>query len=189
MEEIRTAVALGELRQIGNTLAGTFPYNSIATVAATGRRRKESFRPGSFTFALDDPERDIFVLVGHDLNQPLGSKLGGSVRFEDGEDALRFTVALPPEGERPQFMQDTLMNIANGTMRGISPRFVVPPRATVPNAEEYIPEPGNEANVDIRFLNDVVLKELSVVTDPVYRDSSTEIRSRAPDYLDFYRVL
>ena len=189
MEEIRTAAALGELRQIGNTLAGLFPYNSIATVAATGRRRKEAFRPGSFRFALDDPERDVFVLVGHDLNQPLGSKLGGSVRFEDGEDALRFIVNLPPEGERPGFMKDTLMNIANGTMKGISPRFVVPPRATVPDAEIYVPEPGNEANVDIRFLQNVTLKEMSIVTDPVYRESTTELRSKAPDFADFYRVL
>ena len=105
MEEVRTGAVLGELRQVGNTLTGTFPYNAVATVAATGRRRKETFRPGSFRFALNDPERDVFVLAGHDLNQPLGSKLAGNVRFQDGEDALRFTVDLPVESERPQYMR------------------------------------------------------------------------------------
>ena len=38
-----------ELRQEGNELTGSFPYLSNATMASTGRVRKERFEPRAFS--------------------------------------------------------------------------------------------------------------------------------------------
>ena len=155
---------------------GSFPYRSRATVRDRGRVRKEEFVEGAFAFALQDQSRDIHLLAGHDYGKPLASRNAGSLELEDTADALRFRATLPPEADRPTWMQDAVKATAAGLTVGVSPGFRVPPRSTVPNAEELIPEEGNPG-VSIRRINQAVLFELSLVTRPAYGDSTADVRS------------
>ena len=164
-----------ELRQDGRSISGAFPYNSVATIANVGRTRKERFSPGAFRYSIEREDFDVSLLSGHSFDKPIASKLAGSLRFDDGQDALRFTAELPIESEQPSWIRDTVLSIRSGLARGISPGFKVPPASAVSRAEELIPEPGNPS-VMIRQLNDVLLPELSIVVRPAYADTSIAVR-------------
>ena len=155
----------------GRELRGRFPYNRTATIRNRGRVRKERIRSRAFQFALQDAEREIHLLAGHEYSKPLASKIEGSLRFEDTREALLFTATLPADAEQPSWIRDTVRAIDAGLMTGISPGFVVPPRDVVPNAERLTPEPGNP-DVVIRDISEALLLELSVVTRPVYREAT-----------------
>lgn len=176
--ETRYAIP-GEIRQVGRGIAGRFPYNSLAVRADRGRVRKETFRPGAFSFSLGDPERDVFILSGHDFDKPLARKSNDSVRFNDTAEALEFEV---PELPDTSFVRDLLELLALGLAVGVSPGFVVPPEDVVPGAQGFEPEPGNE-DVMIRVLHNVRLFELSIVSLPAYRDSSAQLRHDEFDHL------
>ena len=175
-----------EYRQRGRVLEGAFPYvdpayleqrrRGVGTVADRGRRRKEAFRGRAFSFAVKARDRDIHLLRGHSYDSPLGSKFSRTLRLEDTDDEFLFTATLPPESEQPTGMRDTVLAVRGGLVGGISPGFVVPPADVVPDAEELIPEPGNP-DMSIRLINEAVLYELSLVTRPVYTDTSVDLRS------------
>ena len=198
-----------EIRQRGGArvLAGSFPYNRVATVADRGRTRKERVRSRAFGWqlrafarvqqdlndaiaegaelgiqdALRDElaRRNVHVLAGHDFNKPLGSLAAGTARVVDGDDAVRFEVDLPDEADMPTHMRDAVSMVRAGLVGGVSPGFRVPPATVVPNAESLTPEPGNPG-VMIREINQAVLYELSLVTRPSY--ASTEVDLRAEDF-------
>ena len=81
-----------EIRQDGRTISGFFPYGSgsMAVVADRGKVRKEYFRPRAFRFAVEDPTREINLLVGHDYGKPLASKRGRVVRPRRRGDGAQF---------------------------------------------------------------------------------------------------
>ena len=153
---------------------GSFPYRSRAVIRDRGRIRKEEFEAGAFAFALNDKTRDIHLLSGHDYNRPLASRNAGSLELTDGPDALRFRAEIPDDP--PTWIADAVKATAAGLTVGVSPGFRVPPRSTVPNAEELIPEEGNPG-VSIRRINQAVLFELSLVTRPAYGESTADVRS------------
>ena len=175
---METGLVLGplELRAKGGRIFGSFPYNRTATRRDRGRVRKESVRSRAFRFAVEEPEREIHLLSGHEYSKPLASKRAGTLKLADTDDALEFEAALPAEGERPTWMRDTVLAVRGGLAPGVSPGFIVPPRAVVPDAEELIPEPGNP-DVLIRRINHAVLIELSIVTRPAYPGTSAEVRA------------
>ena len=173
------AAWLGELeiRQIGDArqITGRFPYGSLATVADRGRVRKESFSPHAFRFAIDDTTRRIDLLVGHDFNRPIASRQSGTLAIANSAEAVTFEATLPPAGLTPSWVLDTEKAIANGTMTGLSPGFRVPPSNVVRGAETLRPEPGNPT-VQIRQINEAVLREMSVVTSGAYLDAAVDLR-------------
>ena len=171
-----------EYRAKGRRLSGRFPYNSTATISDRGAVRKERFGPKAFSFAIDDLERDISLLGGHSFNVPLAvrtAKNPKALELEDTDGALYFAATLPPESQQPTSMKDVLLNIQNGLIRGVSPGFRVPPAGVLPDAETFVPEPGNPG-VEIRVINAAVLYELSLVHRPSYKDTSVELRHGEP---------
>ena len=134
--------------------------------------------------------RDINILVGHDFDKTLGSVLGGGVLieeiFDDEEDPyLAFEVELPEnENTWPSHVTDTVKQIEMGLIGGISPGFMVPPKEVVPNAEEFLEEPGN-TGILVRQINEAVLVELSLVTRPAYTETDVTVRAEDAevDYL------
>ena len=156
-----------EYRQAANRIEGRFPYGSTATTATRGRRRKERFEPRAFEYAINEPSREIHLLVGHAYGQPLASKQRGTLLISDSAEAVEFAAILPPETRRPTWMIDTILAIEDGLVGGISPGFNVPPRSAVRNAEIEIPEPGNPG-VTVRSIRAAVLFEMSTVTRPSY---------------------
>ena len=171
-----------EIRQVGGArlLSGTFPYRSVGTTSDRGRVRKESFASRAFRFAIQDESRKIDLLVGHDFGKPVASRQSGSLKIVDGDDAVRFEATLPEERLTPSWVLDVEKAIANGTMVGLSPGFRVPPVSVVPNAERFIPEPGNPG-VQIRQISDAVLREFSIVPAGIYDDAAVELRAEDLD--------
>ena len=172
-----------EYRQEGHTpqIRGVFRYDGMATIANTGRRRKERIQPGAFSYTIERPDFEINLLSGHELSKPLASKRAGSLALADGADALDFTASLPPDSQQPSYMRDTVLAISAGLIGGISPGFNVPPRSAVPDAEFDEPEPGNPG-VFIRVVRAALLYELSTVTRAAYADStSVETRQGHPE--------
>lgn len=167
-----------EVRQQGGlpTITGKFPYNSLAVLSDRGAVRKESIQPGAFSFTLDDPERDVHLLVGHSFDKPLASRKAGSLTLKDTEDFLEFVAQIPEGAERASHVTDALAMLGAGLIQGVSPGFRVPPREVVPEAEKLVPEPGNPS-VFIRKLFQLMLFELSLVTRPAYEQSRAELRA------------
>lgn len=161
-------------------LAGRFPYNATATLSDGGRRgrpRKERFAPRAFNFRVQDQEAEIHLLVGHDFGKPLASKLGGSLKLTDTDEALSFEARVSPEIADTSYGRDTLATIAAGLTVGLSPGFRIPPERTVPNAETVEEEDPAEGRALIRTVNEALLFELSIVTRPAYKESEVEARN------------
>ena len=169
-----------ELRASGRQIFGAFKYGSTATVSDRGRRRKESFAPRAFRFAVDDPEREINLLLGHDFNNALASRRAGSLVLEDTDAALVFRAELPVEAAQTIAQVDAVKQLRQNLVGGVSPGFKVPPRDVVPDAETEIPEPGNPA-VAVRVINHAVLYELSLVARPAYEDTEVDVRTLFAD--------
>ena len=162
----------------GRILTGRFNYGSMATIRATGRVRKERFEPKAFRYSIEqDTERRIDILVGHDYGKPIASRQAGTLKIEDGADAVTFEARLPDDP--PSWVIDAERAIAAGLMTGLSPGFMVPPTSAVPDAERLEDEPGNPG-VQIRVIREAVLREFSVVTSPAYQDAAVDLRSGEP---------
>ena len=168
-----------EYRQRGRRLSGRFPYGSTATVRDRGTVRKERFARKAFSFSIDDPQRTLSLLRGHDFNMVVAvrSPKFKTLELVDGDDGLDFEAVLPPVSQQPTHLRDTLLDIQNGTLAGVSPGFRLPPNDVVPDAENFIPEPGNPG-VEIRVINQAVLFELSLVHRPAYTETSVELRQQ-----------
>ena len=173
-----------EIRRSGGMriLTGRFNYGSTATVRDRGRVRKERFEPRAFRYAIEDEARQIDILIGHDFGRPVASRKAGTLQIADGEDGVTFEAQLPDDP--PSWITDAERAIAAGLMVGLSPGFTVPPASAVPDAEVFLPEPGNPG-VQIRVIRAAVLREFSVVTAPAYPDAAVDLRAddfgRAPN--------
>ena len=166
-----------EIRQVGGArlLTGRFPYGGLAVRSDRGTVRKETFAPNAFRYSIEqDTNAKIDLLVGHDFGKPIASRQSGTLAIANTPEAVTFEATLPEDP--PSWVVDAEKAIAAGIMPGLSPGFRVPPRAVVPGAETFIPEPGNPG-VQIRQVNDAVLREFSVVTDAIYDGAGVELRS------------
>ncbi|MDO5613629.1 MAG: HK97 family phage prohead protease [Paracoccus sp. (in: a-proteobacteria)] len=172
-----------ELRAAGDgsrRLTGRFPYNKRAVIHSGGkgqRPQKEQFAPRAFGFAVDDPDRDIHLLVGHSFDHPLASKKAGSLILNDGDEALTFQAILTPEIQRASWVQDFLAAFAAGLITGISPGFRVAPIDGAESTEEEEPSLGKAL---IRTIAAAVLFELSMVTRPAYGETEASLRHFQP---------
>src|SRR5690625_2017246 len=120
-------------------LSASFPYNSNAVINAGGngrRPRKERFAPGAFSFAVNDPGRDIHLLVGHSFDKPLASKNAGTLAFRDSDKALTLEATITPELQEASWWRDFAAAYAAGFIGGISPGFRIAPSHIVPGAEK-----------------------------------------------------
>lgn len=164
-----------EIRQSGRKLSGTFFYDRTAVTRDRGRVRKERIAPDAFSYAVNDPDREITLLLGHDFNNPLATKLAGSLELESTPAALRFAAQLPDEAAQTIAQVDAVKQVRQGLVRGLSPGFRVPPKTAVANAERLEDEVGNPG-VQIRVIEAAVLWELSLVSRPAYQDTEIDVR-------------
>ena len=184
---LRRAATLRNRGKIRKELLNKKAFSwSIAKVVKMKEDLEKMLKSGATKEAVENTtqelaRRDIHVLSGHEWSKPLGSVAAGtaivSEYLDDPEDPyIGFEVPLPEDEETlPSYMQDTVKQIELGLIGGVSPGFLVPPPDVVPNAEELIPEPGNE-EVLIRVINQAVLKELSLVVNPVFTENEITVR-------------
>lgn len=151
-----------QLRQINDdrqTIIGRFPYS---TVGRLSRNRRETIQPGAF-YPLDSDE--VHLLLSHSYSQPLARTRDQSLILTDDPVALSFTATLPPEEDQPTWIRDTVLAIKNGLIDGISPGFLIRPGAVAMRG-------------DLQIIKGAYLKELSIVTRPVYTTSEATLSSR-----------
>ena len=186
-----------ELRQSRESGAAefvlNFPYGlaNMATISDRGQVRKEYFVSRAFRYAVENAERDISILKGHDFNQILGSKRAGNAKFDDTVKGFETVLELPPTVEQTIAQQQFVLEFRQHLLRGISPGFRIPPAGTVRDAVRLIPERGNPG-VMIREIHEAVLHEVSAVARPSYGQTVIAQRSEslsAPEDLELYRWL
>lgn len=176
-----------ELRAAGDgtrRLKGSFPYRKRAVLDAGGngrRPKKEEFAPKAFSFAVDDADRDIHLLIGHSFDRPLASRKAGTLLLQDTDAALGFEAILTPDIQRTSWAQDFMAAFAAGLIGGISPGFRVAPPEAVSKPEETTEEDPAEGNALIRTIFAAVLFELSMVTRPAYQETAADLRHFAFD--------
>ncbi|MCB5409453.1 HK97 family phage prohead protease [Pseudogemmobacter faecipullorum] len=172
-----------ELRAAGDgsrRLSGRFPYNKRAVLDAGGKGRrpkKEQFAPKAFSFAVEDPDRDIHLLSGHTFDKPLASKKAKTLILTDSADALTFEAILTQEIQQASWVRDFLAAFAAGLVGGISPGFRVAPPEVVAKPEETTEEDLREGDALIRTIFAAILFELSLVTRPAYHETDVSLRS------------
>ena len=163
-----------EVRQVGpDGLEGAFFYGVDTVVSDRSAAqdheerqragvRKSRVQPGAFRLALEDPGREVSLVLGHSYDQPLASKLGGTLELTDTPEALRFRVERLPS---TSYVADFKAQQTSGAaVFGVRPLYRVPPSQTVPDAVSIIPEPDGEPGVMIEVVNEAVLTGLSIVS-------------------------
>ena len=58
-----------EVRAAGDGLRGEFKYNQDTITGESGKVRKQRFRPGAFTYAIEQPDREITLTLGDGSRQ------------------------------------------------------------------------------------------------------------------------
>ena len=170
-------------------LAGRFPYGPAAVLSdggRTGRPRKERFASRAFEYRVNRPDEEIHLLLGHDYDKPLASKLNRSMTLKDGAAALTFEAIITRAIAETSYGRDALAMIGAGLAIGLSPGFRIPPERAVPDAEE-IEQEADDGTLDeqgqprrgaiIRTIRAALLYELSIVTRPAYDEATVEMRN------------
>lgn len=181
----------------GRRLRGRFPYGKKAVLSDGGRNggrpKKEVLAPKAFAYRVEAPDKEIHLLVGHDFNRPLASKLTGSMTLKDTAEALTFNATISPEIAATSYGRDVLAQIDAGLAYGISPGFRIPPPRAVAKPEIITEEP-NDGTIDedgeprrgalIRTILAALLYEISIVTRPAYKESEIEAEDEDGDGID-----
>jgi HK97 family phage prohead protease len=184
---METALWMGDLevraaRKGRRKLRGRFPYKKRAVLSDGGRKggrpQKETFAPKAFAYRVEAADKEIHLLVGHDFNRPLASKLTGTMKLVDTAEALTFEAEITPEIAATSYGRDVLAQIDSGLAYGISPGFRLPPPRRVAKPEVFTDEGHDPSrgmfNALIRTINSALLYELSIVTRPAYKESTIE---------------
>ncbi len=170
-------------------LRGRFPYGKPAVLSdggRTGRPRKEVIAPRAFSHRVEDPDAEIHLLLGHDFDHPLASKLTNTLDLRDSDDALSFEAVISAAVAETSHGRDALALIGAGLAVGLSPGFRIPPERAVPDAEEVEEEPDDGPGSErrgalIRTVKAALLYELSIVTRQAYQEAQVEARSWSPN--------
>lgn len=152
--EYRNGVG-SDVRAIGQTHEGRLTgYAAVFNVlsAELGRFR-ERIAPGAFKRSLAGG--DIRAFWNHDTAQVLGRTAAGTLRLEEDDTGLRFSIDLPDT----QIGRDALVSVKRGDVSGMSFGFSVPEKG-----DRWENSGGNL----VRTLLDVDLFEVSVVAFPAY---------------------
>lgn len=153
------SIALPEESDERRTLAGY--ALTWGEVAEPWPGLRESFEPGAFTeFLAGSP--DVFACYQHDTSQLLGRTSSGTFRLREDETGLAFELDLPST----TLGHDVRELVARGDLRGVSICFAA--------EEESLSEEGDQLR---RKIQRASLYEISIVTDPAYRETSVGLRS------------
>ena len=153
--------ARAEVRQEGDTLIGTFPYNTPITTRDRGRVRKAQWTPDAWKFALEDLNREILVQLGDTArNQVIASRRAGSVKFQSDEKELKFVAELAAD---TSYLEDFIKQLDSGQIEyTLRPFQTLAPTERVPRPYRDIPEAGNPG-VYIRTYGDAILNSMNIV--------------------------
>ncbi len=124
----------------------------------------ERVRPGSLKRSLANPD-NIRALVEHDPHKLLGRVGSGTLQLREQDRGLYFELSLPDVS----YARDISTLVKRGDIGGVSFGFRV-------NAggEQWEMRDGQL----VRDLTDIDLREISIVSDPAYQETSVAVRSK-----------
>lgn len=120
---------------------------------------------------------NVRALVGHDSDKVLGTVQAGTLHLKSDEIGLYFEIDVP-EGEKRTYEKDLLISLERGEVLGCSFGFI-PLQAH----EEY----RNDLEKTVVVIDEMKLREISIVTFPAY--SATEVAFRSDDPEGFVEAL
>ena len=163
-----------ETRRRGSRVHGSIPYRSRAVINNKGRVRKEELMPGSLSWSISQPDRNVQFLAGHSYDAVLASQATGTLKFLERKNSLDFEAKLPPDKDMTTAQRDAVINIRSGLYAGVSPAFIID---DIPNAVKLTPEfPGSDLLV--RQVFDARLIEISAVALAAYKETSISVRQK-----------
>ena len=150
-----TVEARAELRQNGNMLVATFPFNTPLTVRDRNVVRKNSWQPSSWRFALEDLSREISLNLGKfETGTQLASRKGKTLRLNSTPQQLELEADI---NRSVSYANNFMENLEAGNVfYSLTPRQSIPPVERVKIPYRDIPEPGNPS-VKIRVFEDTIL--------------------------------
>lgn len=131
-----------------------------------GRPFREIILPGAFDKSLARAE-DVLSTINHDMREILAKRSNKRLTVGSDDVGLWFEVELDPS---VTYVRDLLANIRNGNISGASIIFK-PTKQKMRKARE------EEDGVEVRAVAEAELFELGPVTNPVYVETSVDIRS------------
>lgn len=151
------------------------PFNSETVIGDLSRGGwKEEIAPGCFAKALR--EGDTLLLADHDMAKPVARTGAGTLRLTEGKTHL--------EGDADptdtSYYRDLRANIKSGNKGGMSIGFI-------PVKDEWFDNEGRPSNRMAgtkRVLREVKLPEVSIVTNPAYKDTAVFARDDSAALLE-----
>ena len=174
-----------EVRARGRGLSGEFRYNRDRVTRDRGTRRKVRVASGAFSWQLEafaelqeelgesiakaiegaaadavrDRAREVQLLAGRSYDAPLASLRTGTLKLEDSDEALRFSVDELPD---TTYAADLRAGMdARSADYGVDLLYSIPPADVVPDAVTIETEPGG---VEIEVVHRGILQALAVVS-------------------------
>ena len=137
-------------------------YNSMSNELRTsnGDKFKEIIQPGALSLSLE--RNDILAFKEHNPEMLLGRKSAGTLMLEDRNDGLYVTINVP----ETSYGEDTLISAMRGDLKGFSFGFNNPKTKAIAALEKKI-----------REISSMNLREVSVVANPAYSETSLNVRS------------
>lgn len=137
-------------------------YNSMSNELRTsnGDKFKEIIQPGALSLSLE--RNDILAFKEHNPEMLLGRKSAGTLMLEDRNDGLYVTINVP----ETSYGEDTLISAMRGDLKGFSFGF------NNPKTKSY-----SRSGEKIREISSMNLREVSVVANPAYSETSLNVRS------------
>ena len=157
------------LTSVGNTVGGTaVPYHS--TISHQGQR--EAVASGAFSRVLKDKKKDIRLYTDHrySVDSLLASRKSGSLEIADSPTGLEFEARLP-DTERSKHL---LALVEQGSV-GASIGFRVA-------SSKF------EVVDGVREWRSIDLAEISIVTDPAYKEATVERRQEGEALDDWLNI-
>ena len=175
-----------EVRARGRGLSGEFRYDRDRVTRDRGTRRKTRVSSGAFSWqmeewaklqeelqesiaeaiesgaadAIRDRAREVQLLAGRSYDAPLASLRTGTLKLEDGPEALRFEVDELPATSYAADLAAAME--ARSADYGVDVLYSIPPADVVPDAVEIVTEPGT--GVEIEVVHRAVLQGIAVVS-------------------------
>ena len=159
------------LTSVGNTVGGTaVPYRS----PITHQGQREAVATGAFSRVLQDKKKDVRLYTDHrySVDSLLASRKSGSLEIADSPTGLEFEAMLP-DTERSKHLLALIEQKAVGASIGFR-----------------VATSKYELVDGVRQWTDLDLGEISIVTDPAYKEATVERRQEEAldDWLNIFII-
>jgi len=136
-------------------------YNRVAYF---GRKDRVAVAPGAAAKRLEarlaSKQRDVLALIAHDPGRPIGRTANGSLKFEDTEEGLTYTLSI--DTNDPEAVS-AHAKVKSGVMDSASIGFFVREASETKMSDNSPDSPAPGEEVDVELASDIDIFEVSLV--------------------------